>query len=236
MFDTGSVTADRATTLAAARALLRQAEQRVGVTSHEPEPIADATPQTGGLDLLLPAGLPSGAVCSVVGSTSVLLTVLAAAQTSERWVAFVGMPALGMLAVGEAGIDLRRVAIVPDVGARGTEVVAALLDGVDHVVVGPSCGLTAADRRRLLARARERGTTLVSTTPWEGAALSLEVRGTRWAGAESGHYWLREARWDVMRHAKADGAGARFSLSRDREGGLTVQAPAQRLRVVTGAA
>ncbi len=227
---------DRAAALDAARALLRRAEQRVGVTSHDPEPITATSARTGGLELLLPAGLPAGAACTITGSTSLLLMALAASQTTERWVAFVGMPAVGMLAVDEAGIDLRRVAHIPDVAGNGTAVVAALLDGVDHVVVGPACPLAPADRRRLLARARERGTTLVATSSWEGAALALEVQRTVWAGAERGDYWLREARWDVLRHSKADGPGARFTVHRGRDGEVTVQEGAHGLRLVTGAA
>ncbi|ACZ32474.1 hypothetical protein Xcel_3475 (plasmid) [Xylanimonas cellulosilytica DSM 15894] len=227
---------DRAAALDAARTLLRQAEQRVGVTSHDPQPITATTPRTGGLELLLPTGLPTGAACTITGSTTLLLMALAAAQSAERWVAFVGMPALGMIAVHEAGIDLRRVAHIPDVAGNGTAVVAALLDGVGHVVVGPACPLAPADRRRLLARARERDTTLVATYPWEGTALTLEAQRTAWTGAERGDYWLREARWDVLRRSKADGPGARFTIHRGAAGELTVEQPAPGLRLVTGVA
>lgn len=91
----------------------------------------------------------------------------------------------------DAGIDLAHVAHIPDVGAEGPTVVAALLDGIEHVIVGPACGLLDADRRGLLARARGRGTALISTTPWHGAALSVDVQRTAWAGPDRGGHWLR---------------------------------------------
>lgn len=209
-----------------ARAALRSAEQRVGVIHHQLAPIEEPQP-AGGLGVLLPAGLPQGAACEITGSTTVLLAVLAAAQGDHRWVAFVGMPALGAVAAAEAGIDLGRVAHIPNVRGRGVDVVAALLDGVDLVVIGPGCALTATDRRRLLARARERGTTLIATTPWEGAALVLDVQRVRWAGPERGDFWLRTATWDIIRHTKADGPGRRFTITTDHDGALRVHGAAR---------
>lgn len=52
---------------------------------------------------------------------------------------------LGLLAVHDAGVDLDRVAHIPGVGTDGPTVVTALLDGIEHVVAGPACGLLDTD-------------------------------------------------------------------------------------------
>ncbi|WP_159796588.1 hypothetical protein [Puerhibacterium puerhi] len=207
--------------LEAARAALRAAEQRVGVTRRAevlPEPVEPVSQPLA--DLLPGRTFPKGTTSTVVGSTSLLLELLGATQRAGEWVAFVGMPTLGLLAVHEAGVDLERVAYIPNVGPNGPAAVAALLDGIEHIVVGPACALLDTDRRRLLARARERGSALISTTPWSGAALALDVERATWAGPDGGDYWLRETRYDVVRHSKADGPGRRFTIVRTHETGL----------------
>jgi len=157
---------------------------------------------------LLPGGvLPSGGVLAVLGSTSLLLGLLGAASQEGAWVAFVGAPALGMLAAADAGLELERVAIVREPGPDAPTVVAALLDGVDVVVLGPEVRLLDSDRRRLAARARERGAVLASTTPWPGAYASLDARGGSWSGADQGAGWLRRRTLSVLRTGR--GAAAR---------------------------
>jgi len=47
------------------------------------------------------------------------------------------MPDLGLLAAYELGVDLERLALVPEPGPDWPQVVAALLDGIDVVVVAP---------------------------------------------------------------------------------------------------
>ena len=73
------------------------------------------------------------------------------------------------------GSSLDRLAVVPRPGREAPTVVAALLDGVDVVVVGPEAALTDADRRTLSARARDRGSVLLSTVAWPGAGVVLTV-------------------------------------------------------------
>ena len=88
-------------------------------------------------------------------------------------------------------------------------VVAALLDGVDLVVAAVPSGLRAPDARRLVARARERGSVLVPLLPagasWvEGADLRLRVVAARWHGVEAGHGFLQAREVEVA----ANGRGA----------------------------
>ncbi|HEY0189005.1 MAG TPA: hypothetical protein VGC67_16045 [Cellulomonas sp.] len=141
---------------------------------------------------LLPDGLRRGSTTVLLGSTSLVLAMVAAACTArEAWAAVVGQPSLGLLAAAQAGVALDRLAVVPSPGAEGPTVVAALLDGIDVVVVGPGCALTDADRRRLTARARDRGSVLLSTAPWAGAGCVLTVEGGRWSGVGEGGGRLR---------------------------------------------
>nr|WP_157837966.1 hypothetical protein [Cellulosimicrobium sp. MM] len=71
-----------------------------------------------------------------------------------------------------------------------------------YVVVGPDAHLSPSERRRLLARARERGSGLVSVSPWDQAAVRLDVVERRWAGPDRGAGYLRRCELDVARTAR----------------------------------
>ncbi|MCL1870621.1 MAG: hypothetical protein FWF90_09455 [Promicromonosporaceae bacterium] len=220
-------TAGGAGRMAYALAALAAAEQRTGVRRPpaaalpvvEPSPPVESSRRTTHLDAgrvrvhpdlaaLLHGGvLPVGGTLAVQGSTSLLLGLLATASHEGAWVAFVGAPAVGMLAAADAGMALERVGLVPDPGADAPTVVAALLDGIDVVVVGPGTTLLDADRRRLAARARERGAVLVSTVRWPGAHVTLDARGGTWWGVDQGAGWLRRRTLSVLRTGR--GAAAR---------------------------
>lgn len=154
-------------------------------------------------DLLPSGGLQRGTAVVVDGSTSLLLALLSEASRTGAWTAMVGFPRLGILAAAEAGIDLGRVALVPSPGPDAAAAVAALLDGIDVVVVGPQAALTDADRRRLTSRARERGNLLVAAQPWAGAHVVLTVRDGTWSGTDHGAGYLRRRRLTVERSGRA---------------------------------
>ncbi|MBO0900154.1 hypothetical protein J1G42_08840 [Cellulomonas sp. zg-ZUI222] len=155
---------------------------------------------------LLPDGLRRGATTSVLGSTSLALGVLAHACASGAWAVAVGQPRLGLLAAAQAGLDLARFALVPDPGADAALVLAALVDGIDVVLVGPDAPLAEADRRRLSARARERGAALVTTVPWPGAAVVLDAGPVRWSGVGDGDGRLRTCEVQVRRTGRGSAA------------------------------
>ncbi|HEV2086985.1 MAG TPA: hypothetical protein VGR21_01610, partial [Cryptosporangiaceae bacterium] len=132
---------------------------------------------------LFPAGgLRRGSALAVTGSTSLLLSLLGAASAAGSWCAVVGMPELGVVAAAEAGVALERFALVPDPGPDLADVVAALVDGMDLVVVGVPDGLAAIDVRRLVSRTRQRGAVLIGVGSWPGAELRLSVEECRWRG------------------------------------------------------
>jgi hypothetical protein len=162
---------------------------------------------------LLPDGLRRGSTTAVLGSTSLVLAMIAAACTArEAWAAVVGQPSLGLLAAAQTGVALQRLAVVPRPGAEAPTVVAALLDGIDVVVVGPGAVLTDADRRRLMARARDRGSVLIATSPWPGAGCVLTVEGRRWSGVGEGDGRLRAHELHLTRTGRGS-AGRAQDLS-----------------------
>jgi hypothetical protein len=90
--------------------------------------------------------------------------------------------------------------------------VAALVDGMDVVVVGGTARLSAADGRRLAARARQRGAVLMPYGPWHGADLELSCTDGRWRGLGTGHGHLRSR--EVTVHARGRGAASRPRTTR----------------------
>ncbi|MEV0952328.1 hypothetical protein [Promicromonospora sp. NPDC050249] len=118
--------------------------------------------------LLPDGGLRTGTTVVVQGSTSLLLTLLAEASRDGAWTVLVGYPAAGMAAAADAGCDLARTLVVPLPAGSGVDapaVLAALIDGMDIVVIGPEVALLEQDYRRLTTRARDRGTVLVAALP-----------------------------------------------------------------------
>lgn len=165
------------------------------LTSDERPPL----PVPAELAALVPGGLRRGSAAVVSGSTSLLLTLLAEVSQAGSWVAVVGAPGIGLLAVAEAGVDLDRLVLVPQPGVESATAVAALLDGMDVVVVGPRAVLLDTDRRRLTSRARERASVILATTPWPGAHLVLTAERSQWSGLGAGHGRLLSRRLTVTR-------------------------------------
>jgi hypothetical protein len=214
VFDTGRVVVPAE--------LRRVADRARPVTLAREQTLPVAEP----LRALLPDGaLARGSAVAArgVGATSLTLNLVAAASLAGSWVVVVGLPELGLAAAAEAGIDLRRLALVaaPEPG-RWAAVVAALVGGVDLVVVDGRAPLTPTEGRRLGSRLRERGSVLVAVTPGPGAHarrpgawpadVTLTVRAGAWEGLGDGHGHLRRRRVEV----EADGRG-RAARSRRAE-------------------
>lgn len=172
-------------------------------------------------DLLPGAGLRRGSTVSVraergaCGSTSLALALVAEASRAGSWVAVVGMPSLGLVAADELGVALERLVLValPERDSWGA-VVAALVDGFDLLILHAGRGgVRPADARRLVARARERGSVLVQLgTGWpEGADLQLQVSRSRWEGLEAGHGHLRARKVRVLRRGRGEAAQPRHA-------------------------
>lgn len=212
------VAGEQKTRAALALAALQQAEQRTGatpVTMSATTPARGADPSLaqrpafnvpGQLRSLLPDGLRRGSVVQITGSTALMLETLVAASTEELWTAIVGQPHIGILAAAETGVDLQRLILVPKPGPDAVLALSALLDGVDLLVVGPEVTLLPSDRRRLTARARERGTVIIATVPWPGAQIELTVTGVRWRGLGEGTGRLQSRELRVERAGRGSAA------------------------------
>jgi hypothetical protein len=180
--------ADAAGRLAAARGLLRRLEDRAAGARPVVEPGADGRllPVVPPLTELLGGGLRRGSTVAVsggAGSTSLLLALLAQASAAGAWAGVVGRPELGLVAAAEAGVALERLTLVPYPGVDLVGVTSALLDGLDLVSVAcPEKPLRAADRQRLVARARHRGAVLLPLGPWPGAEVELSCVPMGWQG------------------------------------------------------
>ena len=172
-------------------------------------------PVAGLLGELLPAGgVQRGSTVAVdgppgSGSTTVALTLAAAATSAGEWAAVVDprLARSGARAAAEAGVELERLAVVrrvpPD---RWGAVVAALLDGITVVVAAVPPHVRLGDARRLVARARERGAVLVAFGAWPvEAAVRVHTGPSAWRGLGAGT-GLLEAR-DLNVHVEAKGRG-----------------------------
>jgi hypothetical protein len=156
---------------------------------------APVLPVHPALASLLPGGgLRPGAAYSLSRSTSLLLALLAQPSQSGSWCGVVGMPRLGAEAAETMGVDLSRLVLIPDPGARWLAVTATISEVLPVVAVRPSGRATDAEVSRLAARLRDRGAVLLVQGPWPQAEAVLEVGDPVWdpvwSGLGRGHGYL----------------------------------------------
>lgn len=202
--------------LAAARSALQGAHARWGVT-REATQAAPTLPLSSSLSSLLPAGLVRGQIIRVTGSTSLMLEMVAEGSRAGSWAAVIGMPAVGAVAAARRGIELARVALVSHPGAQAAAVAGACVDGMDVVLVGDAVALSDGDRRRLAARAKERGSVIVTSGRWPGAHTSLTVERTDWSGLGAGDGRLRQREVTVAIAGRRQAATRRVRVLLDNE-------------------
>ncbi len=118
--------------------------------------------------LLADGALTRGSLLRVcgVGATSLALSLMAAGSRDGSWSAVIGLPELGLVAAAEHGLILDRLALIDAPPTRrGAELIAAVLDGVDLVLLDARMMLSGAESRRIAARLRERGSVLIMVEP-----------------------------------------------------------------------
>ncbi|GAA1851677.1 hypothetical protein ACFQZV_06280 [Microbacterium koreense] len=156
-------------------------------------------------------GLRPGAAYSVPRSMSLLFGLLAQASQAGSWCGVVGMPRLGAEAAESMGVDLSRLVLVPDPGARWLTVTATIADVLPIVAVRPAGRAPDGQIARLAGRLRERGAVLLVQGPWPQVEATLEVGDVSWSGLGRGHGYLAERavtvtatsrRWPVARRSR----------------------------------
>lgn len=194
----------------------------------------DLLPTPAALRPLLPdGGLRRGSTLNVsgAGATSLVFALLAEANAQGGWCAAVGVDTLGLLAAHHAGLDLSRLALVPEPGPDWPTIVAALLDAFEIVVLGHPGHTSTRLQRRLVARVRERGRVLVSLGPDELPHMPADIRlvGTTavWEGLGWGFGHLRSRQLQI----RAEG---RRLAGRTRH--VTVRLPDAAGRIISGSA
>ena len=153
-------------------------------------------------------GLQRGEVvaCAGVAAVSMAMAVAAGPSQEGSWVAWAGVPGVNAAALHQMGVALDRTLWVGGAeggadwsDALGGDVLAALVDGVDLIVVGPETRtVRPATARRVIARLQARGAVMLAIDqPVFGADVRLDTAGSVWEGLGAGHGLARERSVEV---------------------------------------
>jgi hypothetical protein len=143
------------------------------------------------LAALLPdGGLKPGSAYSLSGAGALLLSLLAEPSREGYWCGVVGMPDFGAEAAAHAGVDLDRLALVPDPAEQWMATTAALVEALPIVAVRPSGKLSDGEVAKLMSRLRDREAVLLVDGPWPRAEALLSVSGLSWSGVGAGFGYL----------------------------------------------
>ncbi len=188
------------------RERLTQLVPKVGPVAFARDRVLPVAPA---LQPLLPeAGLVRGSVIGCRGSTgvSLALAVVCEASAAGSWLACVGLATLGLRAASEVGIALERLVMVsaPVRGSRDTgemdvgeadagemswaNMMSALIDGFDLIVLRGASAVRPGDVRRLQARLQARGAVLVVIGDPGPFICDITVTGlsSQWEGLGDG--------------------------------------------------
>ncbi|QPK82059.1 hypothetical protein G7Y41_04515 [Schaalia sp. ZJ405] len=142
--------------LRVARLALERAERQLGVRSPAQSSIL---PERSGTVYAPVIHVPPVGLC--------IIRCLIDIVPPAGWVGFVGIPNFGWEAAYRRGVDLSRVLVVRHPGTWGAQICALMLDALDVVCVG-EVDIRLPQRRRLAARARRDGRTVMTTCAWPG--------------------------------------------------------------------
>ena len=168
---------------------------------------------------LLPgAVLQRGSVVACEGSAAASLALALAAKPSQEgaWVAVAGFPDIGLAAAAEIGVVSARLVMVAEPtasfsDAMWADVLAAMIDGFDVLLLGPGTSRVRTNTaRRLLARAQARGAVIITVGANAAFAgdLRFDVTQASWQGLGDGHGVAHG------RHARVQLAGRRVPRPR----------------------
>ncbi len=168
-------------------------------------------------ELLPQAVMQRGSVVECAGSAAVSLALALAAGPSlaGAWVGVAGLPQVGVAAAVELGVAPERLVMVAEPAQRfddgqWADVLAAMIDGFDVLLLGPGAhAVKAVTARRLVARLQSRGAVLLSVVSSVvsssdggsgafGADLRFEATDAVWQGLGDGHGVARGRRANVQ--------------------------------------
>src|SRR5215217_8513357 len=145
-----------------------------------------------------------------VDSPSLATALVAGPSQAGEWIAFVGVPDLGLEAAAQFGIDLDRTVVVPRPGELWLSVTAGLLDVASMVIVKPPVPASAQQAERLKARLRMKDAALVCWGEWPRSDATLTVTESSWHGLGRGHGRLTAR--SVVVSVRQGGAARRIQL------------------------
>lgn len=171
---------------------------------------------------LLPGGgLRAGAAYCVAPSLSLLLSLMARPSREGSWCAAIGMPELGAEAAAGLGVDLGRLVLIPDPGARWWSVAATLAEVMPVVAVRTAGRVPDGEAAQLMARLRDRGATLLVQGVWPQAEATVQLDDPEWSGLGAGHGYLASRAVTVSVRSRRSPVPRRARmLLPDREGAL----------------
>jgi hypothetical protein len=149
---------------------------------------------------------PPGPIATC-GDGPLLVALTAQLTGPDRPWAVVGVPELGVLALHDAGLDLTQGMWVDAPGRHWATATATALDSVAVTLLRPPGPVPDRIARRIGAALRRTGARLLVAGPWPGAAATVQVTNSSWAGIDQG--LLRRRRATVTRTGRGAPRSAR---------------------------
>lgn len=144
-----------------------------------------------------------------VNSATMAMLLMAGPSMGGAWCAVVGTDSWGIEAAQAMGVDLSRLVLVPEPGSDWINVVGALIDAVDVVILARSFSrqrcVTEHDAARIKTRLQRKQAILIAwDIPWPRVQATLRLSDVRWFGIGSGQGYLqaRQATIEVHRNGR----------------------------------
>lgn len=151
-------------------------------------------------------GIRLGSTVAVIGSTSLLQTLLRTPTQQGFWSVVVGMPTFGVLAAAEIGVAIERLLFVHHPKDAWITIASSLLDAFPIVVLQPTPYFTHSQARRLSAKAQARHHILITygehAARWPQCDYIFHGENVHWDGVSQGYGYLHTQKMNVAVRGK----------------------------------